>query len=78
VSDKAIERLVAGGLVPMRQIVPKAPWEIQRSDLDSNKVRRVFDRLRRTGKLQLAGGGLEGQSALFVENTGDDNARHCE
>jgi excisionase family DNA binding protein len=53
VSNKTIERLVADGLIPMQQVVPKAPWEIQRSDLDSQKVRRILDRLRRTGKLLL-------------------------
>ena len=38
VSDTTIRRLVEANLLPMTQIVPWAPWEIQRVDLDAEPV----------------------------------------
>lgn len=37
----------------MRQVVPSAPWEIQRTDPDSERVRPVLSRLSQTGRLVL-------------------------
>ena len=78
VSNCTIERLVEAGLLKREQAVPRAPWVILRADLDAQPVRSVIERLRRTGKLVLQGGGLENQSVLFTENEGDDNAGHHE
>src|ERR1700748_2152944 len=78
VSHRTIERLVEAGLVKCEQITPRAPWEIRRSDLDAEPIRRIIDHFRRTGKLILQGGCAEDQLALFTENQGDDNARHHE
>jgi excisionase family DNA binding protein len=78
VSNKTIERLAASGKLPMRQVTPRAPWEIRRSDLDSEPVRSILDHLRRTGKLVLEGGDSVDQMQLFPEKQGDDNARHHE
>jgi hypothetical protein len=78
VSHWTIERLVEAGLLKREQATPRAPWEIRRADLDAEPVRSIIDRLLRTGKLILQGGCAEGQTALFTENGGDDNAGHHE
>jgi DNA invertase Pin-like site-specific DNA recombinase len=78
VSHHTIERLVEAGLLKREQVTPRAPWEIRRSDLDAEPIRRVIDRLLRTGKLILQGDCAENQPALFTENGGDDNAGHHE
>src|SRR5437764_7413751 len=78
VSHRTIERLVETGLLKCEQITPRATWEIRRTDLDAEPIRRIIDRLHRTGKLILQGGCAEDQLALFIENAGDDNARHHE
>ena len=66
------------GLVNGEQVVPRAPWEIRRSDLDAEPVRSILEHLRRTGKLLLRGGRTENQPELFLENQGVDDARHYE
>jgi hypothetical protein len=78
VSHRTIERLVEAGLLKCEQVTPRAPWEIRRTDLDAEPIRRIIDRLHRTGKLILQGGCAEDQLALFIEKAGDDNARHHE
>src|SRR6516164_4862878 len=78
VSHRTIERLVEAGLLRCEQVTPRAPWEIRRSELDAEPIRKIIGRLRRTGKLVLQGGCAEDQLALFTENQGDDNARHHE
>src|SRR5215467_6632297 len=78
VSHHTIQRLVEAGLLKCEQVTPRAPWEIRRSDLDADPIRRIIDRLHRTGKLILQWGCAEDQLALFTENQGDDNARHHE
>jgi DNA invertase Pin-like site-specific DNA recombinase len=78
VSHRSIERLVEAGLLEREQVAPRAPWQIRRADLDTEPVRSIIDRLRRTGKLVLQGGCTESQTALFTENKGDDNAGHHE
>ncbi len=78
VSHRTVERLVEAGLLQREQTAPRAPWEIRRADLDSEPIRSIIARLRRTGKLILQGGRPGDQPALFVENEGDDNARHHE
>jgi DNA invertase Pin-like site-specific DNA recombinase len=76
VSQNTIQRLTEEGLLPMHQAAPLAPWEICKADLDSEPVRGILQRLRRTGKLDFQRGHLEDQATLFIENKGDDNARH--
>jgi DNA invertase Pin-like site-specific DNA recombinase len=78
VSHRTIERLVEAGLLKCEQTVPRAPWEIRRSDLSAEPVRSIVERLLRTGKLTLEGDRTENQPPLFAENEGDDNARHPE
>jgi len=52
----------------MTQIVPWAPWEIQRVDLDAEPVRGVIAHLHKTGKLVLKGIVSPNQPALFLES----------
>ena len=78
VSHRTIERLVEAGLLKGEQVTPRAPWEFLRSDLDAGPIRRIIDRLLRTGKLTLQGGCAEDQFGLFTENAGVDNARYHE
>jgi hypothetical protein len=78
VNHRSIERLVEAGLLNGDQVAPRAPWQFRRSDLDAEPVRSILERLRRTGKLLLEGDCTENQPELFLENQGDDNARHSE
>jgi hypothetical protein len=78
VSHRTIERLVEAGLLACAQVTPRAPWEIRLTDLDGEPIRRIIDRLHRTGKLIFHGGCAEDQFALFIEKAGDNNARHHE
>jgi hypothetical protein len=78
VSHRTIERLVEAGFVKQEQTAPRAPWAIRRADLEAAPVRRIVERLLRTGQLDLRGDRTEGQPQLFAENTGDDDARHHE
>jgi hypothetical protein len=65
VSDTTIRRLVEGGVLRKEQIVPWAPWEIRRSDLDSEPIKRIVTRLRETGKLDLKGDRFDYQARLI-------------
>jgi DNA invertase Pin-like site-specific DNA recombinase len=76
VSNKSIERLVECGKLNMQQVVPRAPWEIRKTDLDAEPVRSILEHLRKTGKLILDGGSSDSQRSLPIENKGDDNARY--
>jgi DNA invertase Pin-like site-specific DNA recombinase len=76
VSQNTIQRLGEEEILLMQQVAPLAPWEIRKADLDSEPVRSILQRLRRTGKLAFRGDNLEDQPTLFTENKGDDNARH--
>ena len=78
VSHRSLERLVEAGLLNREQTAPRAPWEIRRSDLDTEPVRSILEHLRRTGKLLLRGGRTDNQTKLFLENQSDDKARHYE
>jgi len=52
-SDTTIKKLVDGGVLPMHQVVPFAPWEIRRADVDGERVRAVLVRLKLTGRVVL-------------------------
>jgi len=65
ISHRSIEKLVANGLLTKNQIVPWAPWEIRKSDLDSPVVQRIVNHLKATGKLQLENAGPSTQLSLF-------------
>ncbi len=65
VSERMIKRLVASGMLKKNQVVRWAPWEIARSDLDSEPVLRVLEHLRKTGKFALEGYESTQQQTLF-------------
>ncbi len=65
VSRQTIMRLVEEGVLENNQIVPYAPWEIKRSDLDAEPVRNIVERLKSTGKLDFGWDDLKGQMGLF-------------
>ncbi len=65
VSQGTIIRMVQSGILNRRQVVPWAPWEIRRSDLDSPDVQKVLAHLRETGKLALKGVHSPNQQKLF-------------
>ncbi len=65
VSQGTIMRLVNSGVLTKHQIVPWAPWEIRRADLDSPEVQQVITRLRKTGRSGLQGVHSTNQQTLF-------------
>jgi DNA invertase Pin-like site-specific DNA recombinase len=65
VSEGTIKRLVGANLLNKEQVVPWAPWEIRRQDLDAEPVRSIVEHLRRTDKLVLRGGSLGISESLF-------------
>jgi hypothetical protein len=67
------KRLVAAGVLPMSQLAPFAPWEIQRSALDCASVRKVVAQLKQTVRLVLPGVSSSSQRELFQQNQGDDH-----
>jgi hypothetical protein len=65
VSQTTIKRLVANGVFEKNQIVSWAPWEIKKSDLDSNKIQNIIKTLHETGRLVIKDEGSEKQMNLF-------------
>jgi len=65
VSDTTIRRLIEADLLEKKQVVPWAPWEIQRSDLDAEPVLGILKRLHQTGRLDLRGDRSADQPTLF-------------
>jgi hypothetical protein len=47
VSPPVVRRLLASGILPGQQVVPHAPWSIQRSDLEIAEVREYARRVHR-------------------------------
>jgi len=66
-SNTTIVKLVEAGVLPMRQVVPFAPWEIERTDLEGARVRAILEHLERTGRLVLGNtsDAAEDQTQLF-------------
>jgi len=65
VSSSTIKRLVTSGILKKDQAVSWAPWEIKKSDLDSDKIKSIIRTLHETGKLVVRGNGSEKQIKLF-------------
>lgn len=76
VSHHTIEKLVQSGLLKFEQVLPRAPWEIHRCDLDAPPVADIIKHLHKTGKLILQGASSDLQMSLPIENTGDNNDRY--
>lgn len=66
VSQTTIKRLVEAGILAKDQIVPWAPWEIKRCDLDADPVHTIVEDLKTTGRLDLTGDDSDLQQSLFV------------
>lgn len=66
VSQTTIKRLVEAGILDKEQIVSWAPWEIEKTDLDSNAIQSILTSLKSTGKLDLGGDNSTLQQSLFV------------
>ncbi len=56
VGKHVIERMAMKGFLTYQQIFPMAPWEIRRSDLDSEPLRPALEHYRRTGEYPIPGG----------------------
>jgi len=65
VSDTTLKRLIDEHILACDQVVPYAPLEINRGDLDSEPVAGILKRLKATGKLFLAGDTSANQMGLF-------------
>lgn len=59
----------------MNQLAPFAPWEIKRSSLDSEPVRKLVAQLKKTGRLALPGVSSASQQELFQQDHGGNNVR---
>ena len=66
VSNSTLMRLIKANILPAEQVVPFAPYEIKRSDLDSEPVSAILETLKKTGKLVLNGGVPDNQTKLFT------------
>ena len=69
ISNKTIRTLAAHGVLKYEQIAPYAPWEIKKTDLDSDMLRSICEHLKKTGKLILTGVSLEKPPSLFPEES---------
>lgn len=65
VSPTAIKKLVKEDVLKREQIVPWAPWEIKRSDLDTEGIRKILGVLKETGKLIIKGVDPKTQGSLL-------------
>lgn len=65
VSRTTIKNLVANGVLKKDQVVSWAPWEIKKSDLDSDNIREIIKTLQETGRLDVKGKDSERQIRLF-------------
>ena len=68
VSDTTLMRLIKSNILAADQIAPYAPLEIKRTDLESEPVRPILERLKATGKLVLDGDTSTHQQSLFQAN----------
>ena len=67
VSQTTIKRLVGSGVLKKEQVVSWAPWEIRRTDLDSEEISKILERLRETGRLVIEGVDSSTQKSLFID-----------
>jgi DNA invertase Pin-like site-specific DNA recombinase len=50
ISDYFVRTLIQRGILPAKQVVPDAPWQIRRVDLDSDAVRTAIARRHSNGR----------------------------
>ncbi len=56
IGKHVITRMASKGLLAYERLFPMAPWEIRRSDLDSDPFRSALEHYRRTGEYPKEGG----------------------
>ena len=66
VSSHTIMRLIDANLLKAEQVVPYAPYAIEKSGFDCEPVQSILTHLKKTGRLVLEGGVVEKQENLFV------------
>lgn len=66
VSDSALMRLIEANILPAVQVVPYAPYEIKKEDLDKDPVATIIKILKKTGRLVLEGSTPDNQKELFL------------
>ena len=66
VSNSTMMRLINENILAANQIVQFAPFEIKKSDLDSEPVAGIIKALKKTGKLNLEGSVPAGQAELAL------------
>ena len=65
VSASTIRRLIDENLLKAEQVVPYAPYAIEKSGFDCEPVVSILKHLKKTGRLVLEGGVVEKQGNLF-------------
>jgi hypothetical protein len=50
ISSHFVRQLIQRGVLPAKQVVPDAPWQIRLADLDSESVRAAIGRRHSTGR----------------------------
>lgn len=66
VSDSTLMRLIEANILPAVQVVPYAPYEIKKEDLDKDPVATVVTTLKKTGRLVLEGSTPDYQKELLL------------
>jgi len=65
ISYSAVERLATLGVLDRNQVMPYAPWRVDREQLDSEPVRTAVSRLKATGRMTKRAGRSAGQLTLL-------------
>ena len=67
VGRSAFLRLIETGVLKAKQVVPFAPWEVRRADLEREPARGILERCKKTGRLAIGGHVASAQKELFAE-----------
>lgn len=70
ISRHGLEALIREGALTKQQVTDFAPWEIAKSELDSEEVQGLVRVLKATGRIPKRGGCPENQTSLFPMNSG--------
>jgi len=68
VGRSAFLQLIESGVLKASQVVPFAPWEIRRADLEGEPLRGILERYKETGRLAIEGYVASAQKELFAES----------
>ena len=59
-------RLIDANLLSAEQVVPYAPYTIEKSGFDCEPIQSILKHLKKTGRLVLEGGVVEKQESLSL------------